>query len=205
MSIGPDLKEVVQDVGQAMTIVRDSGNVTGEYLDYEPNSQVTKPFIREFFLEAMLAYDTAAVVGDVLKFNTTDKYFLLMNKTPQMFENEVIAYDAVLYKCNVSGELSRPSGEVWPDATYHKTAIFTAVSSDCYGLQTEPLFGHSLESDEELGLIGLEKHELYLPSSIGTEVLDRYEPYSGEYYQVESVKKRRYEGVDVIELGEDTR
>ena len=58
MSIGLDIKEVLSEVGNTITIVRTAGNVTGEYTMYKPNAQVTKPFIREFFLEGWLSYDT---------------------------------------------------------------------------------------------------------------------------------------------------
>jgi hypothetical protein len=70
---------------------------------------------------------------------------------------------------------------------------------------TEPLFSGDLDTDEQLGLIGIKKDELYIPKSYGIQVLDRYQPVSGEYYQVESIKIRRFPGVDVAILGEDTR
>jgi len=204
MTIGPDIKEVIEEVGVAITLLRGSGDITGEWLDFEPNSQVTKPFIREYFLEAMMANDTVAIVGDGIKFNVPGDIYLLMNKTPEMFENSIINQGAVLYKCNVSGELLRASGEVW-SSDYHKVTEWKSISSGEYGLQTEPLFGHTLETDEEIGLLGLERHELYVPRRIGVQVGDRWEPFSGEYYRVESIKHRRFGGVDVVELGEDHR
>ena len=30
-------------------------------------------------------------------------------------------------------------------------------------------------------------------------------PWSGEYFKVETIKKRRYQAVDVVELAQDTR
>ena len=45
MTIGPDIAEAIDEVGTSFIIVRDSGNVTGEYLYFKPNAQVTKPFI----------------------------------------------------------------------------------------------------------------------------------------------------------------
>ena len=104
MSIGPDIKEVLTEVGTAYTIIRSAGNVAGEYLDYELNAQVTKPFIQEFFLDASLSYNTALIAGDILEFNVAGTRYLLMNKTPETFENEVISYAAVLYKSNVNNE-----------------------------------------------------------------------------------------------------
>ena len=40
MTIGPDIKEAIVEVGTKFTIVRDSGNVTGEYLTSASNAQV---------------------------------------------------------------------------------------------------------------------------------------------------------------------
>ena len=206
MGVGADIKEALQDVGVSVTILRDSGgDVEGEYLQFKPNSQVTKPFIKEFFLETLLSYDTEGMVGHRVRFEVTQDVYLLMNKGPRIAENEVIGYDSILYKCNVSGELMRASGEFWSTQTYHKETVWQIVKEEAFALQTEPLFGHDLETDEELGNLGLERHELYIPSSYGVQVLDRYRPFSGEYYRVETVRKRRFAGIDVVELGEDTR
>lgn len=205
MSIGSKLKaKVFEKLGTAFTILRDSGDLTGEYLNYEINRQVTKIFVRAFFLEAEMAYDTEAVVGDVIQFDD-DRVFLVMNKTPDHFKNEPIRQDCVLYKTNVAGTLLRPSGEVWDTQTYRKVPQWDPIDTDVYALQTEALFGHSLEDDEEIGMLGLKRDELYIPSSVGIQVNDRYQPASGEYYKVEIVKKRRFAGVDVCELGEDHR
>ena len=112
MATKDSVKRTIESVGTALTILRDGGDVTGEYCDVEPNSQVTKPFVREFFLEASLVFDTEVVPGDVVQFDDGRK-LLVMNSTPAQFRNEVITNEAVLYKCNVSGELWRSSGEAW--------------------------------------------------------------------------------------------
>lgn len=203
MSIGQDLKETFEDVGTEYSIIEGSGSGESSYLDWEPNSQVTKPFIREFFIEGTLPYDTSVAVGDVLRFETQGDDFLLMNKTPELFENAITSYACVLYKCNVSGEIQRP--QVARDAQYHEEVSWQTVQATAYGLQTEALYGHDLETDEELALIGVENHEAYFPSRYGTQLHDRVLSSSGEYYRVETKKTRRYSGVDVVELGEDTR
>ncbi|MDY6863879.1 MAG: hypothetical protein SV062_12940 [Thermodesulfobacteriota bacterium] len=205
MGIGEDIKSVYNDVGSSYNVLRDDGDLSGEYCVYKINRQVTKPFIQEFFLEAQLPYDTEIKVGDLLEFQTDGRVFLLMNKNPMMFEDEIVNYQGILYKCNVSGELFAPSGEVWDAQTYQKTTQWNQKKAICYGLQTEPLFGHDLETDEELGQIGVERHQLFVSNTVGIETFDRYEPVSGEYYKVEEIRKRRFPGVDVVELSEDMR
>ena len=64
MGVAERIKAVVQKVGSAFTILGyDGSEGSTEYLDIRPNTQATKPFIREFFLEAALCYDTDAVSG----------------------------------------------------------------------------------------------------------------------------------------------
>lgn len=202
MGIGLDIKEVLQDVGVKYNIL---GGTSGEYLIYESNAQVTKPFIREFFLEVWLSYDTTVKAGDVLQFVETSNSYLTMHHSPDIVENEIIKYDSVLYKCNVSGELLRPSGEGSWGTDYNKSITWETVRSSCYGLQVENLYGGGLEEKGELGELDIEKHTGYFPTSYGFQVNDRYQPRSGEYYRVENVIKYRFPAVDIVVLGEDTR
>jgi hypothetical protein len=204
MTIGPDIKEAIVEVGTKYNIIRDSGNITGEYLDYETNAQVTKPFIREFFLDAQVCYDSQIVAGDIIQFTTTLSKYFIMNLTPEMFENSIISYQAVLYKTNETMTIYRPSNQR-DSQTYHMRTIWTPVKTAVPILITSPLFGIDLETDQELGLIGLQLHEAYVPSNYGIQVLDRLLLSSGEYFRVEALKKRRFEGIDVLDVGTDTR
>ena len=209
MVLGDDIKAAYIDVGTAYSAARKGPGTSGEletgHLDFILNRQVTKPFIREYFIEASLPYDTETVVGDVIEFTADGRKFLLMNLTPDMFENQVYEYQSVLYKCNVlAGKLERSSGEIW-DSNYRKVPNWVEIDDNIEALQAESLYGHSLESDIELGQLGLEKFELYLPATYGVQVKDRWTPVSGEWYMVTTVKKRRFDGVDVAELREDRR
>jgi len=204
MTIGPDIKEAITEVGASYTIL--GSGVTGEYLNYKLNSQVTKPFIQEFFLEADIPYDTTLVVGDVLQFNTTGLKYLVMNLLPATFEDTVIKYNGVLYKCNVVVDLKRPVDDDWDDTqTYQRQTTWNTFSGSVNALITTPLYGHDLVTDGEIGMLGLERHEMYIASSEGIQQLDRVRVSAHEYYRVETVKKRRYSAVDVLEIGEDTR
>ena len=205
MTIGPDIKEAIVEVGTKFTIIRDSGNITGEYLTSASNAQVTKPFIREFFLEGTMQYDSQAVSGDIIQFDTTGVRYLISHITPTLFENATIRYEVVLYKANVIVSILRPF-ETRDANSYLMRTGWTTIKSAVSLLLTTPLFGQSLEADQELGIIGVETHEVYAPSSYGITYLDRIKILStGEYWRTEAVRKYRYEGVDVIDVGEDVR
>ena len=204
MTIGPDIKEAIVEVGTKYTVLRDAGNITGNYLDSETNAQVTKPFVREFFLEAQFCYDSPAITGDIIQFDTTGENYIVMNSTPEMFENTIITYAVVLYKTNVVMSIWRPV-EIRDANTYHMRTSWNLISSAMNALLTSPLYGIDLDTDEQLGLIGLQLHELYVPSSYGIQVLDRLKLSNGEFFRVEAIKKRRFEDVEVMDVGEDVR
>jgi len=206
MSIGPDIKEAIWDVGTSYTILLPTPVTASEKLVYKGNAQATKPFIREFFLEATLAYDTLVTPGAIIRATTPAIPYLVMNKTPSIFEDEVIEYKTVLYKCNVSGELSRISGESSWNDNYEKSTAFQVVRANAYALQTEVLAGSGIHVDQEIGAISTDRQDLYVPSYYGIQELDRYQPVSGEeYYMIKAVKKRLYDNIDVAELVTDTR
>ena len=202
--VGEDIKSAYEETGAGFTILRDAGDLSGEFLDATLNDQITKPFIREHFLECNFAYNTSGEVGDVVRFDETRDNYLVMNQTPDVFENEIIEYNVVLYKANVSGEILRPSGEV-RDGQLHKQTQWQIVKTNAYALQTDAFFGGDLDTEQDLGIIGIENDELYIPANAGIEVMDRWQPASGEYYRVESISRRRFPAVYVVKLGEDQR
>jgi|APSaa5957512622_1039677.scaffolds.fasta_scaffold89424_2 hypothetical protein len=209
MGVGADIKEALQEVGVAYTIERTSGeNVTGEYGLLEFSAQVTKPLTIEHFRRGMTPYDTELSAGDVVSFDVISETFLATNMLPELFENEVAHYDTVFYKCNItSGELMRPSGETWDDPAnlYHKETEWETVQAGCKAMQVAALYGNDMETDEEVALIGLKKDEVLIPHSLGAQVMDRWQPTSGEYYQVNVIETRRYPNIDVLIVEEDQR
>lgn len=203
--LGDDIKDAHNDVGSSFSIIRSGEEeLSGEYCIFKTNKQVTKPFIREFFQDGSFDYDTDIIAGDVVQ-SSDGRHLMIMNLTPTVFQDEIIENSAVLYKCNVSGELLRPSEEEGWDDDYRMQGGFSVQAVDVFALQTEALYGHELDSDDELGSLGLEEHELYVPGSFDVQVLDRYQPVSGEYFQVETIKKRRFDNVWVCQITEDTR
>jgi hypothetical protein len=203
MSIGLDLKEAIAAVGVTVSIV--GSQSPAEYVRFKTNKQVTKPFIREFFLETMMSFDTAIISGDIIKVGVTGIRYIMMNKTPDLFENEVMRYSGVVYKTNVCGALQRP--EYSRGADLKQRELFTPVlgAEAVDALMVEALYGHSLDTDEALGELGLEKHELYIPHKFGAKIKDRFYIDEDHYYRVITVKTHRYDDVDVLEIDIDTR
>src|SRR5574343_394455 len=112
MGIADDIKAAYIEVGTEYEVLKPTGaQYSGEFLMAESNAQVTKPFVREFFLEAAMPFDTNAAPGDVITFTPTGIRYLLVTKTAELVENALIEHSVVLYKANVSGELLRFSGE----------------------------------------------------------------------------------------------
>lgn len=200
---GIDIAEALEDVGMRVRVIFPT--VTSpEYQQIRLNRQVTKAFIKEFFREVTIPYNTPIVAGNVVEIMSTGEKFLVTSITPQGFEDEVIKYEAVYYKVNVSGELKRYTGET-RNTDYLLTPQFTTVHSNCYALLTEELFEHGIDATEELGRIGLENHQCIMPTAYDPRLEDRYQPVSGEYHIVESIKIRVFPNLSVLALREDTR
>jgi len=205
MTTAGDIKDIIIAAGAAFTIIREAGNVSGEYATYTLTNQATKPITLEHFRQGYMPHDTNAAAGEVVEFDDTNERYLLTNKLPSILWNDVVRYSAVFYKCNVnSGELLRPSGEVRDDQ-YHMKTQWEPIKNNCDAMQVASLYGNDLEEDKALGLLGLKKDEVYIPHSVGAQVMDRWQPASGEYYQVSVISTRRFPGVDVLIVEEDNR
>lgn len=207
MSIGPDLAEVLEEVGTSIKIYKSSGAVVlGEYLDFDLNRQVTKPFIREFFIEASFSYVTQVIGGDVVEFLTDGRKFLIMNSTAEFFENQVINNNAVLYKCNEVATIKRPTKGDW-DADYKRGITWPTVAVDVPILLTERFFGTGLGAVEPKDFMEYDilDNQMYISAYYGVKPLDRVWLSDTEFFKVDFVEKRKFEGVWSCVLSEDTR
>ena len=204
--LGADLREVYDELGAITHIVNRTPAITTERILYDLNAQATKPFIREHFLDATLPYDTLITTDDVIFLVSTDKHYLVMNKTPDLFENSVVEYNAVLYSCNlVSTACILRSVEIRVD--YDMTTAWTIVAeAPIYGLMSDRLFGSEIDQHPpSVGQEAVGRIDLYIPKSYGIKPLDRLYLTDTEYYKVESVQAYNYPGVCVAMLVEDTR
>lgn len=211
MSLGEDIKEMLRDdIGVSYDIYKSSENwknYSGEYLEYELNSQVSDPFIREFFIEARLQYDTQAETGDLIKLQNQGQFYILMNKTPDIFENEAFQYNCVLYKTNVSGEVYRVSGERTRDPQTLELKPNWVRVAGTRALLTEKRYGSDIQEEEEIGHLQVKALKMFVPSSIDIQAMDRFQinPPSGEYFKVEEIAKYKFPNTLICTLAEDTR
>lgn len=206
--LGIDIKEVYTELGSLASIVSRTPVVTGERVIYDVNAQATKPFIREHHLDATFPYDTAVENGDILHIIEAGKYCLVMNKTPEMFENSIVEWNVVLYTCNltVTSHILRPV-EVRSELDYSIVHGWTVVKdTPIYGLISDRIFGSEItQEDTGAGQFPIYRIDLYLPKSYDVKPLDRFYVTETEYYKIETVENYYYPGVCVCLLVEDTR
>jgi len=206
--LGADISEVYAELGALATIVNRNPVVTGERVLYDVNAQATKPFIREYHLDASLAYDTEITPNDVILLTATNKYYMIMNKTPELFENEVVEWNVVLYLCNlpVTAHILRPV-EVRDPATYKIVHGWQVLYDDpIYGLASDRFFGAEIDQETpKAGQFQKWKIDLYIPKFYAIQPLDRIFMTETEYYKVEAIEAHHYPGVNMALLVEDTR
>jgi len=207
VTIGPDIAEILPEVGILVSIFHPATGVSiSEYIDFDINRQVTKPFIREFFIESTFAYNTGAASGDVLTFSADGRKFLIMNLTGEMFENEIISYNAVMYKCNEVITVKRPAKTGW-SGSYQREITWTDIYTNIPVLLTERFFGTNLKLLEPKDLLEFDilDSQVYIPAYYGVKPLDRIWISGTEYYKVDFVEKRKFDAVYACGISEDTR
>jgi len=205
MSIQYDIADVLEEVGVSFTVQRMGVPLPDvvEYLTYTPNSQVTKPFVREHFLEVAFKSETTVLSGDIITFVVSGDSYLVMNNTPDFFEDEIIRHLAVLYKVNVLIDILRSQNTT---INYHTVPDFDTIYSGQPALIYAPLFGNVGEISSEIGVFEQHKQELYLSEQYQVRAGDRIIiPATSEVFQVSIVILRRYPNICMAMLQEDTR
>lgn len=201
MGIGPDIKEVRDELGASFTIVR--LNVV-EKIDYDIRNPAGDPVAQEQHFDANLSYDTQIIVGDVIQ--SGGNSFLVMNKTPDSFEDEVVEYAAILFKCNLPDTASI----IYPTTTVNQTTFIVTQGwavrkATPYGLVNPSTRGTANNPDTSTGKDLTYTLECLVPSLYGVEILDRVIMTPTEYFRVQEIEKYKYPGVHILTLVEDER
>jgi hypothetical protein len=206
MSLGEDVKAAYVDTGTGYVVIHSGEtNTSAEFCSYDVPEQVVRPFPREFLLEASLPFDTIANEGDIIKFND-GRYFLILSKIGVQFADAIYEYQTQFVKCNVTeGIILRSTTEDWDDQ-YHKVPVWDIVHKDVISTLTESLTGNILDDKEEAALLTTKSLDLYISDhNYDIQVMDRFQPVSGESYRVDNIRKRVFPNVILAQLTEDTR
>jgi len=211
-SLGPDIKEVYEEEGASISIVNKTPIVTGQKILYDINAQGTKPFIREHHIDCSFPYDSLVSVGDVLLMEKTNLNYMVMNKTPDLFENNIVEWLGVIYLCNlpITASIVRPvevrdKSMSSPDGYGVVNGWQVIADSPIYGLLSDRAFGTTLEDTVQEGPDIIRKIDLYIPKFYDIKPLDRLIVSPTEYYKVSSVQDYEYPGCSLVLLEEDTR
>ena len=200
--IGPDIAEVLDELGTLVTILRSPSNVT-ERITYDVNGQASNPFMREHSLAFSANYETVIQSGDLLQFE--DLTYLVCNKTPDMFENDIVEYAGVMLKCNV-GPFSIVYLTTTPNSdTFVLTSTWTVRKASCYGLIYRSSRSAVLNDEATLGKDTTFLLECFVPASYGAQKQDRVYISSTEYYRIQDIEKYAYPGIHILQLVEDDR
>jgi hypothetical protein len=200
--IGIDIADVMDELGVSATILRSPTNLTEKI--NTSIKETADPFTQEYEFDASFKYNTVIVPGDVIQMLGTS--YIVMNKTGDLFEGEVVEYAAGLYKCNTSSTalLLSPTSSV-NQTTFVVTSGWSIKKSPAYGFVYKGKRGVSANEETSPGKETTYTLYCLVPASYGAMKLDRFQLSPTEYYRVEDVETYQYAGVHVLSLVEDER
>lgn len=200
-----DLADVFAEIGTLVEIVG-SSPVVREYIDVEQNVQVSNPFIREHFIEGSLKASTKIQPGQIIKFVGKNLTYLVVNYSPELFEDDTVIISTTLYKCNVTVTVKRQTSEVRDPVNRKLTPIWTDVVTTPAPI-TSALRGNPSDMNDYQPFLqyAVKEKIIYFPESIAPKAMDRVVLPSGEFYKISNVEYFRFNGVVVCDLEEDTR
>lgn len=203
--IGIDIYDVIDELGMTVEILEREDSPIIEKVDYDSNSQMTKPFNAEHFLMMMFVYNTKIVTGGLIHSIAQDVYYRVMNAFPEVFEDELIYKQGIVYKCNEEVTIVRPS-EVRDPKTLRINVEWSPVNTDVRCLITDKLYGSELNMDNAFIQLDLRQRVMYYPKKFDIRQKDRVIPkYYNQPYEVTNIETNTFPGMNVVYLEEDTR
>lgn len=200
-----DLASVFAEIGTLVEIVG-SSPVVREYIDVEYNVQVSNPFIREHFVEGTFKAETKIQPGSLLNFVGKNLTYLVVNHSPELFEDLVVIVSATLYKCNAVVTVLRQTAEDRDPVTRKIGVVWEEVFTSPAPI-TSALRGSPSDLNDYQAFLQFQTKEktTYFPESLAPKVLDRVRLANGDYFKISNVEYHRFNGVVVCDLEEDTR
>ena len=201
--IGYDIADVLDELGMSVEIQERVPSII-EKVDYDSNSQMTKPFNAEHFLMMMFTNTTQIVAGDLLYAIAQNVHYRVMNSFPEIFEDTVIYKQGIVYKCNEVVTVQRAE-ETRDPKTLRMTVEWKTIHTDIRCLVTDKLYGSELNTEMSFIQLDLRSRILYFPKKYEVLQKDRIVVMNGVCYEVSNVETNTYPGMNVVYLEEDTR
>ncbi len=204
MSLGEDIAGVIRENGIEIEVYHHDNNntVSSEYLDYDRDVSSRVPFDSVNMMECTLPFNTSAKVGDRIDYVNTNEKYLLATTANEIFENEVISVQGVLYKCNSQIEVHRMSGEARND-DYKLIPNWNPIFSGEYVLFTGTLSEQDI-TDEKYARIYSTTRNMFASADLDLQQSDRCF-VNGEAYSLDLIERDRLPGLQICRLSEDNR
>jgi hypothetical protein len=201
--IGYDIADVLDELGMCVEIQERVRPII-EKVDYDSNSQMTKPFNAEHFLMMMFTHASQIVAGDLLYAIAQNVHYRVMNCFPEIFEDTVIYKQGIVYKCNEVVSVYRPE-EVRDPKTLRMQTGWIPIHVSVHSLVTDKLYGSELNTEMSFIQLDLRSRILYFPKKFEVLQKDRVVVMGGTSYEVTNIETNTFPGMNVIYLEEDTR
>lgn len=201
--IGYDIADVLDELGMCVEIQERVRPII-EKVDYDSNSQMTKPFNAEHFLMMMFTHASQIVAGDLLYAVAQNIHYRVMNCFPEIFEDTVIYKQGIVYKCNEVVSVYRPE-EVRDPKTLRMQTGWRPIHTSVRSLVTDKLYGSELNTEMAFIQLDLRSRILYFPKKFEVLQKDRVMVMGGKPYEVTNIETNTFPGMNVIYLEEDTR
>lgn len=201
--IGYDIADVLDELGMCVEIQERVRPII-EKVDYDSNSQMTKPFNAEHFLMMMFTHTSQIVAGDLLYAVAQNVYYRVMNCFPEIFEDTVIYKQGIVYKCNEVVSVYRPE-ETRDPKTLRMVTGWRPIHASVHSLVTDKLYGSELNTEMAFIQLDLRSRILYFPKKFEVLQKDRVMVMGGKPYEVTNIETNTFPGMNVIYLEEDTR
>jgi hypothetical protein len=201
--IGYDIADVLDELGMCVEIQERVRPII-EKVDYDSNSQMTKPFNAEHFLMMMFTHASQIVAGDLLYAVAQNVHYRVMNCFPEIFEDTVIYKQGIVYKCNEVVSVYRPE-ETRDPKTLRMITGWRPIHASVRSLVTDKLYGSELNTEMSFIQLDLRSRILYFPKKFEVLQKDRVMVMGGKPYEVTNIETNTFPGMNVIYLEEDTR
>lgn len=205
VGIGVDIAEVINELGTSITFPERDPAIPNEKIDYESNSQMTKPFTAEHFLNSTFVYNSAVEPGDLVKILATQIPYRVMNVFNEVFEDAITHKQCILYKCNEVVSIFSQE-EVRNPVDYSIDAQWVRHTHDLVTLIADKLYSSRLD-DYTVRFIEIEikGRVMYVPNHVRVLPKDRVLSKDGTKYAVTITEDHTFPGMNLVYLEEDTR